>query len=202
MTALFIRRTAALAAIALVLPAMLTAQSAQRFSAQGSVLHVSPSGDVYEGLSSGMGFEAQARYTHSALSLGAGYQSSSHDLDLEEFGTETVTISGVFLEPRYVIDIGKANMAPYVAGRLAFLTQKADFEGVEVRASGTQINVGGGVLVRVSPRINVDIGLTYGAIDFDDFEAEFEGDVFVIEESGGSGKNLVLRAGLAIGLGG
>jgi hypothetical protein len=190
------------AAVLFTSPAGLIAQSAQRFSAQGSLIHVSPSGEAYEGLGAGVGFELQARYTPSALSLGAGYQSSSHDLDLGEFGTESATIAGFFLEPRYVIDIGRDNMAPYIAGRLAFLTQKAEFEGIDVSASGTQINIGGGLLIRLTPRVNVDLGLTYGAIDFDDVEAEFGGETVTFEGTGGSGKNLVLRAGIAVGLGG
>lgn len=178
----------------------LEAQSAQRFSAQGSFLYVSPSGDAYEGLGSGVGFEAQLRYTPSAFSLGIGYQRSSHDIDLEGFADETATISGVFLEPRYVIDVGSMSYAPYIAARLALLTQSVDLDGLEASASGTQFNLGGGVLVRLTPRINLDLGATYGAIDFDDAEVSFEGETVTIADSGGSGKNLVLRVGLTIGL--
>lgn len=192
----------AVTALALVLPsaAPLEAQSAQRISAQGSLIYVSPSGDAYEGLGSGVGFEAQLRYTPSAFSLGIGYQSSSHDIELEGFADETATISGVFLEPRYVIDVGSMAYAPYIAARLALLSQSVDLDGLEASASGTQLNLGGGVLLRLSPRINLDLGATYGAIDFDDVEVSYEGQTVTVDGSGGSGKNLVLRAGLTIGL--
>jgi hypothetical protein len=191
--------TLAILALALV-STPVGAQSAQRWSAQGSLLSVAPSGDAYEGLSSGIGFEAQARYTPSALSLGAGYQHSSHDLDLDDGSSESVSLSGVFLEPRYVIDVGSGSYAPYLAGRVAFLSQKLEFDGLEASASGTQLNLGGGVLVRLSPRINLDLGLTYGAIDFDDVEVVFEGQTFVFDGTSGSGTNMVLRVGVTVGL--
>ncbi|HRP07657.1 MAG TPA: outer membrane beta-barrel protein [Gemmatimonadales bacterium] len=179
------------------------AQSAQQISGQVSVISVAPSGDAYEGMSSGVGFEAQLRYTPSAFSVGAGYQSSAHDVDMgDEFGTEDATISGFFVEPRYVIDVGSEAWAPYLSARLARLTQAADLDELDVRvsASGTQINAGGGVLVRLSPRINLDLGLTYGKIDFDDGELTVDGETYVVEGTGGSGNNLVLRAGVTIGL--
>jgi hypothetical protein len=181
------------------------AQSAQRLSGQVSLINVAPSGDAYEGMTSGMGFEAQVRYTPSALSVGAGYQRSSHDVDMgPEIGTESASISGLFVEPRYVFSVGSERWAPYAAARLARLTQAADvtIDGidVEISASGTQLNLGGGVLVALTPRINLDLGLTYGKIDFDDGEVTVEGDTFVIDGTGGSGNNLVLRAGVTVGL--
>lgn len=183
----------------------LEAQSAQRISGQVSAISVAPSGDAYEGMSSGIGFEAQVRYTPSAFSLGAGYQSSSHDVEMgPEFGTIDATISGFFVEPRYVISVGSDAWAPYLSARIARLTQAADLTiddiDVEISASGTQLNLGGGALVRLSSRVNLDLGLTYGKIDFDDGEISAEGETFVVEGTGGSGNNLVLRAGVTLGL--
>ena len=54
--------------------------------------------------------------------------------------------------------------------------------------------------MRLSPRVNLDLGATYGAIDFDDVKVEFEGQSATIDGSSGSGKNLVLRAGVTVGL--
>ncbi len=184
----------------LLLPGRVAAQSAQRWSAQGSVLYVAPSGDAYEGLSAGPGFELQVRYTPSAFSLGAGYQRSSHDLDLGDGSSETVTLAGPFIEPRYVIDVGSMSYAPYVSGRLAFLTQDVEVQGVTASASGTQVNAGGGVLVRLSPRVNLDLGATYGAINFDDVVLEYQGQTYTIDGTSGSGRNLVLRAGVTVGI--
>lgn len=181
----------------------LEAQSAQPISGQVSIISVAPSGDAYEGMTSGAGFEAQLRYTPSALSIGIGYQSSSHEVEMgDEFGTIDATISGVFIEPRYVLDVGSASWAPYISARLARLTQAADLDdiGVEVSASGTQINIGGGALVRLSPRVNLDLGVTYGKIDFDDGVITVDGEEYVIAGTGGSGNNLVLRAGVTVGI--
>ncbi len=195
-----LRRLVGLVAVFTLMPAVVTAQSAQRFSAQGSLLRVSPSGDAYSGLGAGMGFEAQLRYTPSAFSIGAGYQSSSHTLEFDDGSTDDVTLAGPFLEPRYVLAVGSESYAPYLAGRLALLTQSLEFEGVEASASGTQINIGGGVLVRLASRVNLDLGFTYGAIDFDDVEVVYQGVTYIVEGSSGSGKNLVMRVGATVGI--
>jgi hypothetical protein len=194
---------AAVAAATTMSLGSLKAQSAQPFSGQVSLISVAPSGEAYEGMTSGVGFEAQLRYTPSALSIGIGYQSSTHDVDMGEgFGTIDATISGVFVEPRYVLDIGSASWAPYISARLARLTQAADLDDIEVEvsASGTQFNIGGGALVRLSPRVNLDLGLTYGKIDFDDGVITVDGEKFVVAGTGGSGNNLVLRAGVTVGI--
>jgi hypothetical protein len=135
-------------------------QTASRFSVQASGLFVGVFGDAFEGVSSGGGFEVQARFNPSTFSIGLGYQSSIHDLEFEdEFGgTQTVDLdfAGPFIEPRYVIDIGSSSAAPYLAARIAFLKQtaEADFGGtvVELESSGTQLNIGGGVGGRVFGR--------------------------------------------------
>ena len=192
-----------LATAALVLAAgsrTADAQSAQRWSLQGSALAVMPSGSAYEGLNSGVGVEAQVRYTPSALSWGFGVQYSSHNLDLGT-STESVSLSGPFVEPRYVLDIGRATFAPYVSARLAYLRQHVDVQGISASAGGTQVNIGGGVLLRLSPRLNLDAGATYGMINFGDVVLSSGGQSATVDGSSGSGQNLVLRAGLAIGLG-
>jgi len=121
-------------------------------------------------------------------------------IDLGDGFDETAVIAGFFLEPRYVIDVGSGSYAPYVASRLALLTQSIDIDGLKASASGTQLNLGGGVLVRLTPRINLDLGATYGAIDFDDVEVSYQGETVTVGDSGGGGKNFVLRVGLTIGL--
>jgi hypothetical protein len=180
------------------------AQSAQRWSVQVSGISVGAYGDAYEGLSNGVGVEAQARVTPSVWSFGAGFQYSVHNFDLG--GTEeTATITGLFFEPRRVFDVGSTSYAPYLSGRLSILQQAADvdIQGTTVSASGTgtQINGGGGVLFRMSPRVNLDVGATFGLINFGDFEVSGGGQTVTIEGSSGSGQNLVVRVGVAIGLG-
>jgi hypothetical protein len=178
----------------------LAAQSAQRWSAQGSLIYVGTFGDAYEGMSGGPGGELQIRFTPGRLSLGIGGQTSSHSVDLEEFGKQDATLAGGFIEPRFVFDVGSDRFAPYGAARLAYLKQSLTLEGLEASASGTQLNIGGGVLVRMSPRINLDLGATFGAINFDDVKLSYQGESITVPGTSGSGQNLVLRAGLAIGL--
>ncbi len=185
----------------LVAPRLLAAQSAQRWAIQGSGIGVVPGGTAYEGLSSGFGAEAQVRFTPSAFSVGAGFQYSSHDLEFDDGSKETVGLSGGFLEPRYVIDVRSGKLAPYLSARLAILSQKATVEDFDLSATGFQINGGGGMLVRVSHRINLDFGVTFGRIHFEDVVIQSGGQTFEVTGSSGSGTNLVLRIGAAIGLG-
>ena len=196
------RLVAGAVGIAFLSASDVAAQSAQRWSLQGSALAVGVSGDAYEGLSGGLGGELQLRFTPGRLSVGVGVQASWHDLDLDEFGTETVRLAGGFVEPRFVFDVGADRYAPDAAARLAVLTHRVDLgDGIDASASGTQLNVGGGVLVRLTPRVNLDLGLTVGGIDFDDVEITLPGEgTFIVTGSSGSGTNLVWRAGLAIGL--
>lgn len=187
---------------ALATPA--SAQSAHRWSLQASGLYVGVMGSAYEGLSNGAGFEAQVRYNPSAFSIGLGYQTSSHELNVQGF--DKVNLAGGFIEPRYVLDIGSDRAAPYLAARLAYLQQKADIveagETYTLTADGTQINGGGGILVRLSPRVNLDLGLTFGAINFEDVVVSNSlGQSVTVTGSSGSGQNLVLRLGVSIGLG-
>jgi len=181
------------------------AQSAQRYSIQASGLFVGTFGEAYDGLAGGPGVEAQFRVTPSAWSFGFGVQGSSHAFDDASLGSDNITLSGVFFEPRRVVDVGSSQFAPYLSARVAFLRQSLDIDvngtAVSASASGAQFNAGGGVLLRLTPRVNLDLGATYGLINFGDVEVDIAGiGGTKIEGSSGNGSNLVLRAGLAIGL--
>lgn len=201
----------------------LAAQSAQRWSVQASGLYVGVLGDAYEGLKNGFGGEVQLRVTPSLWSYGAGLQYSSHALT--QASGFNVALAGVFFEPRRVFDVGSAKFAPYMSGRLSYLQQSADLGEVsqnriartngevslstarranlELSASGFQGNIGGGVLTKLSPRVNLDLGLTVGVIRFGDAKATIDGqDAGTFQGTSGTGQNVVVRAGLAIGLGG
>lgn len=204
----------------------LGAQSAQRWSVQASGLYVGVFGSAYEGLANGAGGEVQLRVTPSLWSYGAGLQYSSHGL--KSSNGFSVALTGLFFEPRRVFDIGSAKYAPYMSGRLAYLQQSADLgevapntnsdvrranadvslsvarrANVQLSASGFQGNVGGGVLTKLSPRVNLDLGLTLGVIRFADAVVKVDGrETGSIDGTSGTGQNLVVRAGLAIGLGG
>jgi len=174
------------------------AQSAQKWSIQASGLAVIPSGNAYEGTSSGFGAEAQIRYTPSAFSIGLGFQASRHSLDIGDGDSENLLLSGGFLEPRYVVDIHSSKAAPYVSARLAVLTQSLTVDQYDLSSSGTQLNGGGGLLVRMTPRVNLDLGLTFGSIHFEDVKVKSGGQTLTVAGSSGNGSNVVLRVGAAV----
>ena len=214
---MFAARIATLAGAALLSLAAASsasAQSAQRFSVQASGLYVSTSGEAFEGLKAGPGVEAQFRFTPSLWSIGIGGQISSHSLAEPGLADVTDILAGVFIEPRRVLDIGSSRVAPYLSARLAYLQQSidtdidADDDGfaetpTTLTASGGQVNAGGGLLLRLTPRLNLDLGATYGLIKFGDATAKVDGyGPFKGRGKVGNGQNLVVRVGLAIGIGG
>jgi hypothetical protein len=188
------RRTGHLACVLLplCLAARLPAQTAHPFSLQTSVLYVIPGGDAFSDTESGVGFEGQLRWNISQFSLGAGVQFSSHDVLLPD----PLTLLGAFVEPRYVFPGSNVQFTPYVSGRVAIFQQHLSNQGVTSSGTGSQLNLGGGLLILISRNVNADLGATFGMMRF----GSFSGAGAVTTESL-SGTNLVLRAGLAIGLG-
>lgn len=174
-------------------PAPAQAQTAQLISLQVSGLGSMPFGGGLSEMTLGPGFEAQIRYNPSAFSIGAGFDITIHTVD----GTDTdVTLAGGFIEPRYVIYIGSDRFAPYVSARGAVSQTEVDLETETATATGFTLNGGGGVLVVLGSRANIDLGVTLGYKDVG--EAEFSTGTFDL----GTGANLILRLGLAFGLGG
>jgi hypothetical protein len=175
----------------------LEAQSAQSFSLQVSGLVNGVFGDVFTGLQDGIGTEAQFRYTPGALSVGAGFQFTVHDL---QGRTENARLYGGFIEPRYRIHAGSNVVAPYVSARFSVL--KVGFSGGDLSLSSTfmQLNGGGGLLIRLGSRLNLDVGATFGynRLGNGTLTSKASGTAVPVESS--SGSNVVIRLGLAIGL--
>jgi hypothetical protein len=175
----------------------LEAQSAQPFSLQASGLVNGVFGDVFTGLQDGIGGEAQFRYTPGALSVGAGFQFTVHQI---QGRMEEARLYGGFIEPRYRIHAGSNVVAPYVSGRLSVL--KVGFSEGDLSLSSTfmQLNGGGGVLIRLSSRLNLDFGATFGynRLGNGTLTRRSSGTAVPVESS--SGSNIVIRLGLAIGL--
>jgi opacity protein-like surface antigen len=190
-------------AIMMCLSQVALAQSAQTFSIQGSLLHENGWGEAFnwpgvEDMPGGFGAEVQFRYNPGkAISWGGGIQTTRHtwnDLSDNEW---TLDMIGLFLEPRYVLPFGGSGFAPYLAARLALTRQSVEVPGISGSATGQTINGGGGVLVRLAPRVNLDLGATYGYTRFGRFSFEGTSTAF----PNGNGTNLITRVGLAIGLG-
>jgi hypothetical protein len=175
-----------------LLPIAGGAQSAQPWSLQASALAASQtisSGDPINGV----GFEGAIRYTPSLWSFGGGFQLSTH-----ESGDDNIRIMGVFFEPRYAFDIGSNRFAPYIAGRLAFLNQKLELgeqPDADFGSSGTAFGAGAGVIIRLTGRVNIDIGAAFVNQGFGD--AEDQGITVELPRFNG----YVAKAGFTFGLG-
>jgi hypothetical protein len=176
------------------------AQTAQRFSVQGSGLYAKLFGDAFRNIGRGLGGEAQVRFTPGALSIGGGFQYTDHKV-LEAAGQDlTFHLYGGFLEPRYVLDVGSNTISPYLSTRFSILSQKFTNRNTEQKtsATGVTLNGGGGFLIRVGPRLNLDIGSTFGYTHFGDVKSEGT----TSTNTSVSGSNIVVRIGLALGLAG
>ena len=185
----------------------LSGQSAQPISLQVSGLYNGVDGDVFSNLENGFGGEAQIRYTPGALSVGAGFQYTQHGRGALPADPDPADIKlyGGFIEPRYRIHTGSYTVAPYVSARFSLL--KAGFSGGDLDLSSNfiQLNAGGGLLYRLGPRLNLDAGATFG------YNQRGEGTLTGTSSNGtpidqdfesASGTNIVVRLGLAVGLGG
>jgi hypothetical protein len=177
----------------------LAAQSAQPISLQVSGLYNGVFGQVFTGLGDGIGGEAQVRYTPGALSFGAGFQYTTHGLQGRE---ENARLYGGFVEPRYRIHAGSNIVAPYLSARFSVL--KVGFSGGELSLSSAfiQLNGGGGLLFRVGPRVNLDVGGTFGYDRLGAGTLRNRATGSAVSTEPGSGSNIVARVGLAFGLGG
>ena len=183
----------ALAAL-LVSYGSVAAQTGQRFSLQVSGLGSAPFGGGLASMSLGPGAEVQIRYNPSAFSVGLGVDATFHSVD----GTETdVTLTGGFIEPRYVIFVGSETVAPYISARAAVSQTEVQIDEGTATATGYTLNGGGGLLFVLGSRTNIDVGATLGFKDVGIAEFPVSGTFDL-----GTGANLILRLGIAFGLGG
>ena len=177
----------------------LEAQSAQAISLQASGLFNGVFGKVFKGLQNGFGGEAQIRYTPSAFSIGGGFQYTIHQL---QGAPENAKLYGAFIEPRYRIHTGSYVFAPYVSARFSLL--KVGFTGGDFSISSNfiQVNGGGGLLYRLSPRVNLDLGATYGYDRLGAGTLRRKSTGTSSQFGASSGSNVVVRLGFAFGIGG
>jgi hypothetical protein len=177
----------------------LEAQSAQPISLQASALFNGVFGNVFNALQDGFGAEAQIRYTPGALSIGAGFQYTEHGLDVRD---EKARLYGAFIEPRYRIRTGSNVVAPYISTRFSLL--KVGFSGGDLSLSSnfSQINGGGGLLYRIGSQLNLDLGATYGynRLGRGTLRDRSSATEEPVEPS--SGSNIIVRMGIALGIGG
>jgi hypothetical protein len=178
--------------IGALFPLATAAQSAQMVSLQFSGLGMYPFGGEMDNIDVGGGWEAQIRLNPSAFSIGGGVEHTFH----KRLSGQDMVFLGGFLEPRYVVDIGSDNAVLYVSGRAAISQVKITTANEEATSTGYTLNGGGGLLFRLSDRVNLDAGATLGYKDL--------GDTTIANQAFdlGTGANVVGRVGLAVGLGG
>ena len=131
------------------------AQSRQPWSLQASPLFTAQDLGGSAGTVAGLGFEAQLRRTFARWSLGAGLQYSSHSS-----GGDDLTLTGVFVEPRLVLNATVGPFAPYLAGRIAYLHGKLTSEALtgEGSSNGAAFGVGAGLIYPLTRTVNIDVG--------------------------------------------
>lgn len=180
--------------LALAVSAMgATGQSAQMFSVQVSGLGAIPFGGGLSSVTTGFGWEAQLRVTPSAFSVGAGVEQTFHEVS--NVSGRDIELIGGFIEPRYVVDIGSDNLVLYLSARAALSQLKVKESTFEEAGTGVTLNGGGGVLVPLADRVNLDLGATMGWKDLG--IVELPTGTFDL----GTGANVVGRVGLAFGIG-
>jgi hypothetical protein len=142
------------------------AQGAQPFGLQLSVLSTTIRIGSGTAASGGIGIEPQLRFNRllrseqGVLSLGLGGQWTTHTSGIDE-----ITITGGFVEPRWVPALPYERVFPYLAGRVAVLNQSNNFG---TSSSGLAYGAGGGLAFVVNTRLNIDAGVTLVRQQFGD----------------------------------
>ena len=176
----------------LAIPA--SAQTASPISLQFSGLWSIPFSGGLSNVSAGPGVEAQIRYNPSLFGIGIGGEISWHNVT----GTgRSVKLTGAFIEPRYVILTGSETVAPYLSGRLAISQTTFEISDLTSTGTGFTANAGGGLLIILGSNVSLDLGATIGAKGLGTATvATTPPTIFDL----GSGTNVIIRVGLAIGL--
>jgi hypothetical protein len=187
-------KSAGLLVLLMLLAPPLSAQSAQMWSLQVSGLGSLPFGGGLDRVTPGPGWEAQLRVNPTMWSFGFGVEQTFHTV--EGNSARSVDLLGGFFEPRRVIDIGSNSAAVYLAARFALSQVKVSEGGGSLTGNGFTINGGGGLLVRLGGRANLDLGMTIGHKKLGSVEYPSG------PEDMGTGTNAIARMGLAFGLGG
>mgnify|MGYP001256872641 CR=1 FL=1 len=163
------------------------AQTAQRWSIQLSALGVELTSVTNDELRFGGGIEFQGRYNPGALSIGFGFQTTRHTLENQLLARDvTVTYTGGFVEPRLILGSIGDFAALYGSVRFMSLSAKFDVAGGETKVEGAAISGGGGLLIRLTSRLNAEVGATAGKEYYN--------------RDAGDGTTIVTRFGLAYGL--
>jgi len=189
-------RSYRLAAAALLFacgPVLLPAQS---FSLGGGGVYASLNGSDFDGFGSGLGVDAQFRYhARGGVSIGGGVQYTSHDIT----GVDpNLGVRAFFADVRYSFERASSpSITPYIGARAALAHYGVSQGGNSATANGTAFGPAGGMLIRLAPTTQLDVGLVWYSVHFGNFSANG------VEQADtkSSGSSLALRAGVVFGFG-
>lgn len=147
-------------------------------------------GDAIGSATDGTGFDILASVGVSVLSLGGGYQRSTHRV-----GGSDATVEGVFFEPRVALPVAARNFTPFVFGRAARLERTVAGSAGDVSARGTGLGAGVGTYVWLAPNVQLNTSVGWHALRFGD-DGALAGSPIVGRTSG---SQWTVRAGLTLG---
>jgi len=120
-------------------------------------------------------------------SIGFGFQTTRHTLANSALARDlTITYTGGFVEPRLIVGSIGDLVAIYGSVRLMSLSAKYEVATTEEKIQGAAISGGGGLLFRITSRLNAEIGATAGK-EYYNRDAD-------------TGTTVVTRLGVAYGL--
>lgn len=181
--------TAFLACVPVSLPA-------QGFSFGASGMYAALNGADFNGVNAGLGGDLQFRY-HAArgFSIGAGVQYTSHGVDgfSENYG-----VRAFFADARYAFERPSSpSVTPYLGARVGLAHLGISSGGTDLTANGTALGPAGGMLIRLTPTTQLDVGIVWFAVHFGNYS--LNGSEQANTDTNGSA--LALRAGVTIGFG-
>ncbi|MGH7674697.1 MAG: outer membrane beta-barrel protein [Gemmatimonadales bacterium] len=151
-------------------------------------------GDDFELADNGFGGEVSVWFpAGTSFTIGGGAHYTSHGLD----GTdESLSVVGIFVEPRYRFQAG-GTVKPYVAARVAWARESATTPLGDASATGFYFGAGGGLMIPVGAKVDLDFELLFNAVSFGD--VELDGSTQSNTDSNGTA--LVARVGIVFRLG-
>lgn len=148
------------------------------------------SGNALGSATDGTGFEVMGSVGVSVLSLGGGYQRSTHRV-----GGGDATVDGFFFEPRLALPFVARNFTPFVYGRVSRLDRSIDGEIGSLETRGTGLGAGLGTYLWLAPNIQLSSSVGWNEVRFGD-----PGPAAGFPIAGRtSGNSWTVRAGLVLG---
>ena len=161
-----------------------------QFALEGGGSLSSLQGNALASATDGTGFDVMASVGVSVLSLGGGFQRTTHSL-----GSDNAIVQGVFFEPRVALPLAARNFTPFVWARASRLTRRLEAAANESSTNGTGLGAGLGTYVWLAP--NVQLHTTVGWTDLRFGAAETASTFPLAGRTTGSAWGV--RAGLTLG---